>query len=117
VAKIEKINLANVNFDLASAKLTSAAKVILNKVVSTIVQHGFNQVTLTGHTDSQATGGYDNKKLSIARAATVDAYLTNALKKYGVSITMAGKAAIDPLASNKDKVGQAVNRRVEITVA
>lgn len=112
----DAVDLANVNFDLASAKLTPAALKILNTVINCIVKHGFTSIILTGHTDAQGSAGFNNQSLSDARAAAVDGYLAKALSKYGVSIVTAGKAAKDPLASNKDKIGQALNRRVEISV-
>ena len=46
------IQLAIVNFNLASFGLTPAAKAILNKLIAVIKQHGFTSVDLIGYTDA-----------------------------------------------------------------
>ena len=40
------IDLANVNFDLASSKLTAKAKAILDKVAKVVIEHGFTYIDL-----------------------------------------------------------------------
>ena len=72
---------------------------------------------LLGYTDTQGNGKYDNKKLSDERALVVEAYLKKALgKKAKVILIPAGEASSSPVASNKTRKGQALNRRSEILV-
>ena len=109
------VDLANVNFNLAKSYLTAEAKKILDKVVATVVAHGFTSIDLTGHTDSRGKGSFDNQKLSEARSNNVLKYLAKALSVYGITINKAAVAEADPVASNK-KSGQVLNRRVDIRV-
>jgi outer membrane protein OmpA-like peptidoglycan-associated protein len=71
-------------------------------------------VTIIGHTDS--TGGDQiNQPLSLDRAAHARDYLA----ARGINpnrITVEGRAAREPIASNDDPAGRARNRRVEIYV-
>ena len=71
-------------------------------------------MTIIGHTDS--TGGDAiNQPLSLDRAASARNYLS----QHGVAanrVTIEGRAAREPVASNDDPAGRARNRRVEIYV-
>lgn len=111
------ISIANVNFDVASADLTPAAKKILDKVVKVVVEHGFKNVKLAGHTDAQGSDvNYDNQALSESRNKSALLYLKQALAKYKVKFTTYAYADSVPLGDNSVADGQAVNRRVEILV-
>jgi outer membrane protein OmpA-like peptidoglycan-associated protein len=110
------ISLANVNFDLASDQLTPAAKKILDKVAAVNKSHGFTYVDLTGHTDIQGSGIYDNKKLSHNQAVLVRAYLRKKLQGLSVDIHITAQAEVDPLSKDKSQTAFALNRRVEIIV-
>jgi outer membrane protein OmpA-like peptidoglycan-associated protein len=72
-------------------------------------------VTIVGHTDS--TGGDAlNEQLSIDRAAAVRDYLS----VRGVApsrVSVQGRGAREPVASNSTDAGRAANRRVEIYLA
>ena len=72
-------------------------------------------VTIVGHTDS--TGGDAlNEQLSIDRAAAVRDYLS----VRGVApsrVSVQGRGAREPVASNSTDAGRAANRRVEISLA
>jgi uncharacterized repeat protein (TIGR02543 family) len=117
IEKVDPFTLANVNFDFASAKLTPAAKKILDKVAAVVVEHGFNQIQLAGHTDVFASASYDNQKLSEQRAAAVKAYLAKKLAGEGIVVKTIGLAAKEPVIAKTDEASRALNRRVEILVA
>jgi outer membrane protein OmpA-like peptidoglycan-associated protein len=117
IEKVDPFTLANVNFDFASAKLTPAAKKILDKVAAVVVEHGFNQIQLAGHTDVFASASYDNQKLSEQRAAAVKAYLAKKLAGEGIVVKTLGLAAKEPVIAKTDEASRALNRRVEILVA
>ena len=117
IEKVDPFTLANVNFDFASAKLTPAAKRLLDKVATVVVEHGFNQIQLAGHTDVFASAGYDNQKLSEQRAAAVKAYLAKKLAGEGIAVKTLGLAAKEPVIAKTDEASRALNRRVEILVA
>jgi OOP family OmpA-OmpF porin len=117
IEKVDPFTLANVNFDFASAKLTPAAKRVLDKVAVVVIEHGFNQIQLAGHTDVFASAGYDNQKLSEQRAAAVKAYLAKKLAGEGIAVKTLGLAAKEPVIAKTDEASRALNRRVEILVA
>ena len=105
--------LAIVYFDTDKSSLRSDAKATLNKLVNDLYALGLRDVSLSGHTDTQASTKY-NDRLSNNRSKIVDAYL--------------GKAVIDAYLTKdsynekklavktKDEVNQQLNRRVEIRV-
>ena len=117
IEKVDPFTLANVNFDFGSAKLTPAAKKILDQVAAVVIDHGFNLIQLTGHTDVLASAGYSNQALSDQRAATVRAYLAKKLAGEGVVVQSLGLAAKEPVIAKTDAASRALNRRVEIGVA
>jgi outer membrane protein OmpA-like peptidoglycan-associated protein len=117
IEKVDPFTLANVNFDFASAKLTPAAKKILDQVAAVVIDHGFNVIQLTGHTDVLASPGYSNQVLSDQRAAAVRAYLAKKLAGEGVVVQSLGLAAKEPVIAKTDEASRALNRRVEILVA
>ncbi len=112
------ISIANVNFDLGKFDLTSQATGILDNVVQQVKSHGFTKIILTGYTDAQGEGKFDNLKLSNQRATAVQDYLNTAFKKikYAITFSTDFKGPKDPIGSNKDSNGQALNRRVDISV-
>ena len=111
------INIANVNFDSDAYFLTAKAKKILDNVAAVVLAHGFTTIDLIGHTDTDgANSGYDNQALSHNRAIESRAYLLKKLAGHKVSVKIAAKAQVDPIAVNSTKTGRAANRRVEIAV-
>ncbi len=106
--------LAGVNFKLASAELTSSAKLVLDDAVKVLLQYPTVQIEIQAHTDSQGTQA-NNQKLSDLRAQSVFEYLqskgieTKRMKPVGYGETM-------PLMTNKTAKGRAKNRRVEFKV-
>lgn len=106
--------LSGVNFNLASAKLTSNARAILNGVADTLKSSNFVSAEIAGHTDSQGTNE-NNQALSQRRAEAVVAYLSSR----GVDsskLTAVGYGESQPVATNSTRAGKAQNRRVELIV-
>ena len=106
----------SVYFDTAQSTLTPAATATLDKLVQGILTHELTSVLVTGYTDAQGVAtGYNNQALSQARAHQVAAYLQSKLGSSNVTIKVAAKSHLNPVASNATSAGQALNRRVEIT--
>jgi outer membrane protein OmpA-like peptidoglycan-associated protein len=111
----EAISLANVNFATDSYKLDKKAKAILDRVVKTVVAHGFTKVDLNGHTDSDGSMAA-SVILSKQRSAAVRKYITAALTAAGVKISSKSSAMRDPVLPNNSAAGKANNRRVDINI-
>ena len=85
-------------------------------LIQLVKDHGFTEITLEGNADTLGTGKFDNVKLSEERSKSVGAYLDKALREYGVKIVYKAFGDTNPVADNNSKNGQALNRRVDISV-
>lgn len=106
---------SGVNFGFDSADLTSEATKNLDAVAEIFIEFPDTELMIEGHTDSVGDDNY-NMKLSKRRADSVVAYL----KSKGVAgnrFKVEAFGETRPRFDNKDKEGQAKNRRVEIGVA
>jgi OOP family OmpA-OmpF porin len=77
-------------------------------------QQNFN-VEIAGHTDSTGSASY-NENLSDQRAKSVRQYLI----EQGIDadrLTARGYGELEPIASNENQSGRAMNRRVEFRVS
>jgi outer membrane protein OmpA-like peptidoglycan-associated protein len=105
---------SDISFDTNRADIKPNFQPILDRFATTLQDNPATYVTIIGHTDS--TGGDQiNQPLSLDRAAHARQYLA----ARGVDpnrITVEGRAAREPVASNEDPAGRARNRRVEIYV-
>jgi outer membrane protein OmpA-like peptidoglycan-associated protein len=105
---------SDISFDTNRADIKPNFRPILDRFATTLQENPATYVTIIGHTDS--TGGDQiNQPLSLDRAAHAREYLA----ARGVDpnrITVEGRAAREPVASNDDPAGRARNRRVEIYV-
>jgi outer membrane protein OmpA-like peptidoglycan-associated protein len=105
---------SDISFDTNRADIKPNFQPILDRFATTLQENPATYVTIIGHTDS--TGGDQvNQPLSLDRAAHARQYLA----ARGVDpnrITVEGRAAREPVASNEDPAGRARNRRVEIYV-
>jgi outer membrane protein OmpA-like peptidoglycan-associated protein len=105
---------SDISFDTNRADIKPNFRPILDRFAGTLQDNPATYVTIIGHTDS--TGGDQiNQPLSLDRAAHARDYLA----ARGVNpnrITVEGRAAREPVASNEDPAGRARNRRVEIYV-
>ena len=106
---------SDISFDTGRADIKSNFRPILDRFATTLNDNPAAFVTIIGHTDS--TGGDAiNQPLSLDRAASARNYLA----QRGIAsnrITVEGRAAREPIASNDDPAGRARNRRVEIYVS
>jgi outer membrane protein OmpA-like peptidoglycan-associated protein len=106
---------SDISFDTNRSDIKANFRPILDRFAGTLNENTATFVTIIGHTDS--TGGDAiNQPLSLDRAAHARDYLS----AHGVAaarITVEGRAAREPVASNDDPAGRARNRRVEIFVS
>jgi chemotaxis protein MotB len=105
-------------FDSGSAQLKSQGLPLMNAVAGLLRQEKTHQVVVEGHTDTVPISGSQyptNWELSTARASTV----VRVLAQEGVNsqrLTAAGRAYLDPVASNSTDTGRSQNRRVQIVL-
>ncbi len=111
----QTITFNNINFELNSAEITASSGPSLNRVAKALqAQQNFN-VEIAGHTDSTGSAAY-NEKLSDERAKSVRQYLID----QGIDadrLTARGYGELEPIASNENQSGRAMNRRVEFRVS
>lgn len=106
-------------FDVGKADIKPEASPLLNALGTPLRNIG-NDVVVEGHTDSTPLRGAGpfptNWELSTARATSVLRYL---VEREGVPATKIGALGYGqerPVASNNDRTGQSLNRRVEVVV-
>jgi outer membrane protein OmpA-like peptidoglycan-associated protein len=106
---------SDISFNTGSADIQPGFRPILDRFAATLQDNPATVVTIVGHTDS--TGGDAiNGPLSLDRAAHTRDYLSTRGVAAG-RITVEGRAAREPVASNDTPGGRARNRRVEIFVS
>ena len=102
-------------FKTNAASLLPIAEQQLRKVAEALNAYDEDRkIVVAGHTDSRGSST-SNRRLSLARAESVRAFLVNA----GVSperISASGRGEDEPVAENRTAEGRANNRRVEIIV-
>ena len=111
VEKGQAIVLEGVTFASGSAELTPESKLILDKVVKTLMENKNIEVEIRGYTDN--VGNYaTNVQISKQRADAVRDYLI--LNGIPFSrIRTKGYGPENPIAPNDTKEGRAKNRRIE----
>ena len=112
-APVKSYRIEGVNFEFDSAKLTPAAKGILDEAASGIKAASGHTFDVVGHTDSVGSDAY-NQGLGQRRADSV----TEALVSRGVPASQLRTSSMgerQPIASNSTAEGRAQNRRVDIT--
>ncbi len=113
-AVTDTVILQGVNFETGSNRLTSNAKVILDRVADALLATSRISVEIIGHTDSVGAEQM-NLDLSVRRASAVKIYL----QSRGVSserLLTRGLGESQPAASNASAEGREQNRRVELKV-
>jgi len=105
-------------FDSGSAQLKPQGMPLMNAVAGLLRREKTHQVVVEGHTDTVPISGSQyptNWELSTARASTV----VRVLAQEGVEsqrLTAAGRAYLDPVATNSTDTGRSQNRRVQIVL-
>lgn len=111
----EELMIPNVvYFDFDKSKLNSKGKKVLEEVAAALQQVESYNVKLSGHTDTVASGTY-NQALSEKRAEAVRAALVEAGIDAAKITTEALGESVNAVPT-KDSVPEALNRRVEIAV-
>jgi outer membrane protein OmpA-like peptidoglycan-associated protein len=103
---------AMIQFDYNSATIRPDAYGILN-LYAGVFQNELSttRLMIVGHTDDIGSVAY-NEQLSLSRARAIKHYFT----QQGIEskrLTIKGLGESDPIASNLDEQGRALNRRVE----
>jgi outer membrane protein OmpA-like peptidoglycan-associated protein len=101
-------------FAFDSAELQSAARQNLQELSTSLKEYPNTTVVVVGHTDATGSDSY-NQDLSERRSASARSYLISE----GVPsarVTAEGRGETEPVASNDDETGRALNRRVEVAI-
>lgn len=110
-----RIDFAPVRFDESGTNILSSAYPVLDRVVALADACREATITITGHTDSSGDESW-NQHLSLARASTVAAYLSDR----GIStsrLVVEGAGSSVPVADNATRYGRSRNRRIDIDFA
>ena len=106
---------SDISFDVGRYNIKPNMAPVLDGFAASLNQHAVTTVTIVGHTDS--TGGDAlNERLAVDRASAVRDYLSSR----GVAtsrVSVQGRGAREPVATNNTDAGRAANRRVEIFLA
>ncbi len=110
---------ADILFDFDKANIRPDAAIALAEAAEMIRTQAKGTVKINGHTDSKGSAAY-NKRLSLARAESVKAWLVDKQELAKVPFAIKGLGASQPVArdANPDgsdnSEGRQLNRRVEI---
>ncbi|MCB0347841.1 MAG: OmpA family protein [Bdellovibrionales bacterium] len=116
IEKGEIYKLAKVEFKFASSyRAVGEAKKELDAVANRVLEKGYTEIVVAGHTDSVGSESY-NKKLSLQRAKTVERYLVENHNIKTSEIRSMGFGESLPIADNGNYQGRQKNRRVEVIV-
>ncbi|WP_293396804.1 OmpA family protein [Nevskia sp.] len=110
----QTISLQSVTFETASAVLTGQATNVLDGFARALSGQGNIKAEIAGHTDNVGSPAF-NMTLSKQRAAAVREYLI-AKGVAGNLLTTTGYGQEQPIASNDDDAGRALNRRVDFRI-
>ncbi len=109
----------DVLFDEGKTALKPEGKKALGEIAQTLRTVSARSFQVAGHTDSLPIGKNkdfaSNWELSTARAVVVVQYLASQGVS-GRSLSAAGYAEFDPVASNADATGRSKNRRIDISL-
>ena len=103
--------LRGINFESGRADLTPDSYTVLDQVIASMNAQPEARLEVRGHTDAQGPANF-NLQLSQRRAESVRQYLI----KGGIDpgrVTAVGIGEDEPMASNANPEGRALNRRIE----
>ncbi len=110
--RVAPLVLRGVTFQTGRSALTTTSYAVLDQVAGSLVAHPEVRIEIAGHTDNTGSVAV-NRRLSLARAAAVRAYLA----RRGVRpdrMVARGYGPARPVATNGTAAGRAQNRRVEL---
>ena len=109
----------NLLFPSGSAVVNPKGKEALGKLADVLNLNPDITVDIEGHTDSIPIRGkyQDNWDLSLARAASIVRILTTDYKVEPTRIVASGHSQYDPVQSNSNPEGRALNRRTDIILS
>lgn len=110
----ERLNIENITFNTASAKITESSYPVLENLVNYLNRYDFRALEIWGHTDSRGAALY-NERLSLERARSVYNYLVQQGID-GSKITFDGWGERKPVAPNTTSENLRKNRRVEFII-
>ena len=105
---------SDISFDVGRSEIKPDMRPILTRFAQTLKDNSGATIRIVGHTDSTGEDSV-NRPLSLGRATSARDFLVDR----GVSaerIRVAGRAELEPVASNATEAGRARNRRIEIFV-
>lgn len=111
---LDLIMPGNITFNTNEYAIRPQFNEVLDSVSTVLYKFKDTRVQVTGHTDSTGSADY-NYGLSSRRATSVSNYLAGA----GIDqnrLLPQGMGADQPLASNANESGRALNRRVELRI-
>lgn len=111
---LELIMPGNITFNTNEYTIRPQFNQVLDSVATVLYKFKDTRVQVTGHTDSTGSADY-NYGLSSRRATSVTNYLAGAGVDQSRLLTQ-GMGADQPIASNANESGRAMNRRVEIHI-
>jgi len=109
------ITILAINLFSPSIELTPSGKGILDGVGTFLNQYPGHKVVVRGHTDNVGSEAI-NKTVSEKRAERVREYLVDSQNVNPAQITTEALGPSQPVATNDNEAGRALNRRVEIAV-
>ncbi len=96
-------------------EVSPSGKETLDRIGKVLKAYPNRKIAVMGHTDSQGKSAM-NQALSEKRARKVQEYLVFNQNIPAARITASGAGSTEPVASNKNEAGRALNRRVEIAI-
>ena len=108
-----QIDLYGIHFDFDSAAIRAESSAQLAEIAALLAGNTNLTLEVVGHTDNQGSAVY-NEDLSKRRADAVVAALVGG---HGIApgrLSALGRGLAEPVASNDDEEGRALNRRVEL---
>jgi outer membrane protein OmpA-like peptidoglycan-associated protein len=105
----------SIHFTTGSDEIMPGSYFTLDSLGDTMLAFGNTYLQVEGNTDSRGNEAV-NKSLSQKRAEAVQAYLAKNFNIEGKRFVTVGKGSANPVASNDNEDGRALNRRTDIKV-
>jgi outer membrane protein OmpA-like peptidoglycan-associated protein len=109
------ITISNIQFSADSSELTEGEKIKIREIAAILSRYPGLPILISGHT-ALAGNAAGRLQISRERAQAVADYLESLGCRRADEMTVMGYGAERPLTSDTTAAGQAVNRRVEITI-